>query len=146
MEVSFTKRDPIEVRSMEHVVVLAEMGFSKLDHYGRVQAGVSLEDLHRFADEVNRRDEPGTLHPRVRLSAIPRDSVRVSGDSDRTAECLTKILHALVANGIAPETVIVDLASPGLAANTRVAILAALAAWTDTHPAEIRRALIVDPA
>lgn len=145
LDISFTKHEPREIRPAEHVVVFAEAGFSKLDVYGRDQAGLSLEELRSFAGEVNRRGEVGTLHPKAPISAIPRAAIRESSDPERVARFVTELLEALLAHGLAREVLYVDFATPRLAAHAREGTLAALSKWEETHPAEPRRVILVDP-
>jgi hypothetical protein len=54
-----------------HILTVAEAGFSMLDIYGRQQHGLDIETIRQFADRVNERDEVGSLHPRVPISAVP---------------------------------------------------------------------------
>lgn len=53
-----------------------------LDIYGRLQLGLDIEVIRTFADRVNEDDEPGSLHPRAPISAIPRRFFRDQADSD----------------------------------------------------------------
>ena len=55
-----------------HKLVVAEDGFSALSFYGRDMHQIDGELICRFAEEVNRREEPGTLHPKAPISALPR--------------------------------------------------------------------------
>jgi hypothetical protein len=55
-----------------HMLTVAEDGFSMLNEYGCRQYGLDREDIRAFADDVNDRDEPGSLHPRAPISAMPR--------------------------------------------------------------------------
>jgi hypothetical protein len=64
-----------------HILTVAEAGFSMLDIYGRGQNGLEIEAIRQFADQVNERDEAGTLHPRAPISAIPRRFFREQENS-----------------------------------------------------------------
>ncbi|MFP4582294.1 MAG: hypothetical protein ACLFN9_02830 [Desulfococcaceae bacterium] len=55
-----------------HILTVAEAGFSMLDIYGRHGHGLNTGTIHQFADQVNRRDEAGSLHPKAPVSALPR--------------------------------------------------------------------------
>ena len=68
-----------------HILTVAEAGFSMLTVYGGHHHGIGDDVLERFADEVNERDEGGTLHPRAPVSALPRRFFRDPGASDDAA-------------------------------------------------------------
>jgi hypothetical protein len=63
-----------------HILTVGEAGFSMLDIYGRLQRGLDTEAIRAFADRINENDEPGSLHPRVPISAIPRRFFRDQAD------------------------------------------------------------------
>lgn len=63
-----------------HVLTVAEAGFSMLDIYGRDEVGIAV--IREFADRVNDGDEPGSLHPRAAISALPRRFFRDSVEPD----------------------------------------------------------------
>ena len=65
-----------------HKLVVAEAGFSMLDIYGRHKHGLDIEVIREFADGINRRNEPGSLHPKAPVSALPRRYFREIEDSD----------------------------------------------------------------
>ncbi|MDR3620487.1 MAG: hypothetical protein P4L85_14140 [Paludisphaera borealis] len=79
----------------EHVLVVAEAGFSMLDIYARGQHGVPVERIRDFADEVNRRNEAGSLFPAAPVSALPRKYLR--GEAD-PSEVFRHVCEFLVAN------------------------------------------------
>ena len=54
-----------------HILTVAEAGFSMLDVYGRHQNGLDIEVIRQFSDQVNQRDEAGSLHPKAPISALP---------------------------------------------------------------------------
>ncbi len=64
-----------------HILTVAEAGFSMLDIYGRSQNGLDIEVIRQFADQVNERDEAGSLHPRAPISALPRRFFREEENS-----------------------------------------------------------------
>ncbi len=47
-----------------HILTVAEAGFSMLDIYVRSQNGLDIEAIRQFADQVNERDEAGSLYPK----------------------------------------------------------------------------------
>lgn len=63
-----------------HILTVAEAGFSMLDIYGRDEVGIAV--IRDFADRINDGDEPGSLHPRVAISALPRRFFRDSAEPD----------------------------------------------------------------
>jgi hypothetical protein len=54
-----------------HILTVAEAGFSMLDIYGRRHHGLDIELIRKFADQVNEKDEAGSLHPLAPISAVP---------------------------------------------------------------------------
>ena len=64
-----------------HILTVAEAGFSMLDIYGRHQNGLDIEVIRQFADQVNERDEAGSIHPRAPISALPRRFFREQENS-----------------------------------------------------------------
>ena len=66
--------DPVR-KEQFHILTFAETGFAMLNIYGRMY-NVEERAIHEFAEEVNRRDEPGTLLPLAPLSAVPRKYIR----------------------------------------------------------------------
>ena len=65
-----------------HKLVVAEAGFSMLDIYGRHKHGIDIQVIRQFADQVNRRNEPGSLHPKAPISALPRRYFREIDESE----------------------------------------------------------------
>ncbi len=63
--------DPDEFKEW-HRLVVAEDGFSVLSGIGQHDFGLQSDVIREFAEEVNRRDEGGSLHPRAPISALPR--------------------------------------------------------------------------
>lgn len=78
-----------------HKLVVAEAGFSMLSMYAGENAGISVETIRAFADQVNHRDEAGTLHPRAPVSAVPRRYFRdvTPADYQRYVPGLTRQLR-----------------------------------------------------
>ena len=65
-----------------HKLVVAEEGFSMLNIYGRHKHGIAATAIREFADQVNRRNESGSLHPQAPISAVPRKYFRDVAESD----------------------------------------------------------------
>jgi len=59
-----------------HILTVGEAGFSMLNIYGQHMHGVDIEIIRRFADQINKRNESGSLHPKAPISAIPRSFFR----------------------------------------------------------------------
>lgn len=64
----------------EHVLTVAEAGFSMLDCYARFGHGVSIEEIRRFAARVSDADEAGSMFPLAPISAVPRKYLRGEAD------------------------------------------------------------------
>jgi hypothetical protein len=71
---------PVSVSMGEHVLTVAEAGFSMLDQYARFGHNVAVEDIRRFAARVNDADEAGSLFPVAPISAVPRKYLRGEAD------------------------------------------------------------------
>lgn len=65
-----------------HILTVGEAGFSMLDIYARHGHGLDTGTIHQFADQVNRRDESGSLHPNAPVSALPRRFFRDIAEND----------------------------------------------------------------
>lgn len=65
-----------------HKLVVAEAGFSVLDQYARLIHGLEIQLIQDFADQVNQRNEPGSLFPRAPISALPRRYLRSVQNTD----------------------------------------------------------------
>lgn len=63
-----------------HVLTVAESGFSMLDLYGR-KYRINRDATTLLADEVNGKDETGSLYPRAPISAVPRRFFRTETSS-----------------------------------------------------------------
>jgi hypothetical protein len=68
-----------------HVLTFAQHGFAMLTVYGEEVFGLHSDVLRRFADEVNSKNEPGTLVPTAPISAIPRHLIREPAESQSEA-------------------------------------------------------------
>lgn len=65
-----------------HILTVGEAGFSMLDTYGRHKHGVNIDVIQSFADQINERNESGSLHPKAPISAIPRRFFRDISESE----------------------------------------------------------------
>jgi hypothetical protein len=65
-----------------HKLVVAEAGFSMLDIYARHKHDIDIQVIQQFADQVNRRNEPGSLYPKAPISALPRRYFREIRESE----------------------------------------------------------------
>lgn len=75
-----------------------------LNIYGCHQNGLDSEVIRHFADNVNDRDEAGSLHPRAPISALPRRFFREhenSADPTVLSDFKHQVAEFLGANRIA---------------------------------------------
>ena len=86
--------EPIPITQGTHILTVAEAGFSMLDQYGRHGCGLSVEEIRKFADRVNRTGESGSLHPRAPVSAVPRAYLRGEQPPGDIARHIEKFLAA----------------------------------------------------
>jgi len=107
-ELLHEKCEPVLLTPGMHVLVVAEAGFSMLDQYARFSCGLSVEDIQRFADRVNRFDEAGTLHPVAPISAVPRAYLRGESSPDGVGRHVAEFLAANAAS-IRAKGVVIDL-------------------------------------
>lgn len=77
-----------------HVLTYAEEGFAPLNQHSR-SAGITKDQLVKFAAGVNSRCEIGTLHPLAAISAIPQSFVREPdpANTQALADQITKFLR-----------------------------------------------------
>jgi hypothetical protein len=76
-----------------HVLTYAEEGFAPLNIHGQPH-GLSASLLRAFADEVNRKGESGSLHPRAPISAVPRTLIRDRPDHSALSARIKDFLRA----------------------------------------------------
>lgn len=74
-----------------HILTYAEEGFAPLNFHAK-KFRVEQAILVKFADEVNARDETGSLHPVASISAVPRRLIR----DHRGFEELPKFIHEFI--------------------------------------------------
>ena len=97
-----------------HYLIVAEVGFSMLNIYGEQHPGLTRERIKKFADELNRRNEAGSLHPAAPISAIPRHYLRdcdAAPEPETLADFKREIQGFLAANeqSIHASKLVVDL-------------------------------------
>lgn len=85
-------QDPIK-DSGYHVLTFAETGFAMLNGYGE-EFGLDRNEIDKFSEQVNSRNESGSLHPTAPISAVPRHYIRDNDNSDTLAEQIEDFLKA----------------------------------------------------
>lgn len=76
-----------------HVLTFAETGFAMLNMYAE-QFDLDRDTIERFSQQVNRKDESGSLHPRAPISAVPRHFIRDDNNSKILAKQIIDFLKA----------------------------------------------------
>lgn len=76
-----------------HILTFAETGFAALNFYGG-KFGLNSDELNLFSQEINRRDETGSLHPRAPISAVPRSYIRDAFDAGQLSEKIIDFLRS----------------------------------------------------
>jgi len=76
-----------------HVLTFAETGFAMLNIYGE-EFDLDRETIERFSQEVNLRNESGSLHPKAPISAVPRHFIRDDNNPETLAEQIREFLKA----------------------------------------------------
>lgn len=72
-----------------HVVAFAEEGFSNFKALAEFALGIPIGQAVRHCDEINSKDETGTLWPRGNLTALPKRFFRDPDfDRDGFRRCL----------------------------------------------------------
>jgi len=74
-----------------HALTFAETGFAMLNIYGE-EFGLDRNTIEKFSQEVNRRDESGSLHPKAPISAVPRHFIRDDNNASALAEQIIEFL------------------------------------------------------
>ncbi|PNG56019.1 MULTISPECIES: GIY-YIG nuclease family protein [unclassified Variovorax] len=122
-----TSQDAIWPRRKDfHVLTYAEEGFAPLNIYAR-EHGFEGATLGDFADEVNRLNEPGSLHPHAPVSAVPRSVVRDTEDPIALRDQIVAFLRANETS-IHAKKLLLDFGTPRVASFVVTAIEQALAA------------------
>lgn len=122
-----TTQDAIWPRRKQfHVLTYAEDGLAPLSLHAR-DYGIDSTTLSDFADDVNRLGEPGSLHPRAPVSAVPRAMVRAAEDPIALRDQIVAFLHANDAT-VHAKRLLFDFRTPGVAPFVLVAIEQALGA------------------
>ena len=79
--------------SGHHVLTFAETGFAMLNGHGD-EFGLDRDVIEAFSEQVNSRNESGSLHPKAPISAVPRHYIRDNDNSDTLAEQIEDFLKA----------------------------------------------------
>ena len=90
-----------------HVLTFAETGFAMLNVYSE-EFGIDRNTIERFSQEVNQKDESGSLHPKAPISAVPRHFIRDNNNSARLAVQIKEFLKANE-NQIKANKLLIDL-------------------------------------
>lgn len=107
-----------------HVLTYAEEGFAPLNVHAE-PAGLAKEQLLAFVEQMNRRFETGSLHPRAPISAVPRALIRDLRDVDLLRDHIAEFLRANVLT-IRATKLMFDFRTPGVSKFVIEAIEAAL--------------------
>lgn len=103
-----------------HVLTYAEEGFAPLNEHTK-NAGVTKKELVAFAETVNRLNQPGTLYPKIPISAVPRALIR--DQSDVIALCMSLItFYQINADLIKAKKILLDFRTPNVEAFVKQAI------------------------
>lgn len=54
-----------------HIVCLAKNGMTTYNAIASAEGGIDLEEAVKYADQVNRTNEVGTIYPKMNLTLIP---------------------------------------------------------------------------
>ena len=54
-----------------HVVTFAESGLSFFRSYCDFAYNISLDEIDKYVDQVNKANETGTLYPKANITALP---------------------------------------------------------------------------
>ncbi len=95
-----------------HVLTYAEEGFAPLNIHTR-DADLSQADLKAFAKLINDLDEPGTLYPRVQLSAVPRRLIREPMGPSELSQSIQRFFH-INAERIKTKKLLIDFRTPSV--------------------------------
>ena len=76
-----------------HVLTFAETGFAMLNFYGE-EFGLNRDTIENFANQVNRKNESGSLYPQAPISAVPRHFIRDDNNEVTLAEQIQDFLKA----------------------------------------------------
>lgn len=97
-------------RGQYHVLTYAEEGFAPLNQHTS-DTDLSQADLKAFAKLINDLDQPGTLYPRVQLSAIPRRLIREPMGPSELSQSIQRFFQ-INAEKIRAEKLLLDFRTP----------------------------------
>ena len=95
-----------------HVLTYAEEGFAPLNEHTK-SFGIEKENLVSFADEINARNESGSLHPLAPVSAVPRALLRDQKDANALSLCIEEF-YKINAFRIHAKKVLLDFRTPNV--------------------------------
>ena len=121
------------------VLTYAEEGFAPLNVHAE-PAGLTKEQLLVFVEQVNRRFETGSLHPRAPISAVPRALIRDMRDADLLRDHIAEFLRANVLT-IRATKLVFDFRTPTV---PRFVIDAIEAALLETSAADLEEVVILE--
>ena len=141
MNVLHVRQNAISPRRAEyHVLTIAELGFSQLNHHIR-GAHIPKKQLAAFVAAVNDRNETGTLYPAAAVSAVPQALIRELRDVDALRQGIEEFFR-INEKSIHSKKVLVDFRTPSVRPSVVSAIYEALAC---PEAAFIDELVIVDP-
>jgi hypothetical protein len=107
-------------RNEFHCLTFAEEGFAPLNIWTG-EIGLTKGELIAFANSVNQRDEPGSLYPRVPVSAVPRRLIRDQSNSEMLCLSIEDFLrvNALTIRSL---KLVLDFRTPKIAPFVEIAI------------------------
>ena len=95
-----------------HVLTYAEEGFAPLNQHTK-DWDITKDTLVEFADEVNLRNQPGSLYPQAPVSAVPRSLLRDLNDAEALCLSLEDFYRINVAR-IRATKVLLDFRTPNV--------------------------------
>jgi hypothetical protein len=103
-----------------HVLTYAEEGFAPLNEHTKSFC-IEKENLVSFADEINARNESGSLHPLAPVSAVPRVLLRDQKDASALCLCIEEF-YKINAVGIHARKVLLDFRTPNVERFVQLAV------------------------
>ena len=79
------------IKDKYHIVTFAETGFAMLNIYAEY-FGIDRDTIEAFSEQVNQKDESGSLHPKAPISVVPRRYIRDLHDETKLESQLNEFL------------------------------------------------------
>lgn len=95
-----------------HILTYAEEGFSPLNLNSK-HLEITKDQLVTFSNEVNARNELGSLYPVAPISAVPRSLIREQQDAGALSASI-KEFYKINMSTIGAKKVIIDFRTPNL--------------------------------